>query len=252
MQRLNKISGARTSLFCIFVVPVVILLLLAARSSAESVAGGEGLLITKIINAYGGKGLLSKVRTISAEGRIRKYLPDDEGTYIRRMTRERKLSVDIRYSGTSEKRILNGQNGYRGTNGKVEKVLGPPFDAMVYQYNQLNLPFGLIDGSFSVTESTKGTFNGREVEILKLQDAHGYKIDVNVDPKDYMIRRVTGRFTAGNHETSLSAAMTDFRKVDGVLLPFKIINYAGDTKLSETVITTYKINPAIDDSTFNP
>lgn len=233
-------------------VKVMILLLLVSQSGAENAAGAEGLLVSKIVNAYGGKGLLSKVKGISAEGSIKTYLSDDEGRYFRYMTRERKLVVDIKYSKTSEKRFLNGQFGYRETDGKTERAVGPPFDAMVYQYNQLNLPFGLIDGSLSVAGIKEDSFNGRKVAVVKLRDAYGYEIEVHVDPEYYMIRRVIGRFRSGNHEVSLAAALTDFRKVDGILMPFKIVNYAGDTKLSETLITAYKINPAIAPSAFDP
>jgi len=244
------IGKVRASLFRIILVSFI-LFFLVAHSGAES-ASGKGDLISKVVNAYGGKGLLLKVRAVSAEGRIKEYLSDDEGTYYRYMTRERKLLVDIRYSKTSEKRILDGRNGYRGTDGRMEKVIGPPFDAMVYQYNQLNLPYGLIDGSLKLIDSWKDTFNGNEVEVLKLEDAYGYGIEALVNPKDFLIQRVIGRFTAGNHQASLSAALTDFRRVNGILMPFKIINYAGDTRLSETLITSYKINPDVEESVFNP
>jgi hypothetical protein len=252
LHHLSKNNAPQTFIFLKLIVPIVILFLLVSNAGAENIEGRETDLISKIINAYGGKDQLSKVGSISADGHITKYFPDDKGTYYRHMTRERKLFVEIRYSKLSEKRILNGTNGYRGINDKIEKVTGPPYDAMVYQYNQLDLPFGLIDGSFKTVESRKDNLDGTDVEILRLKDRYGYEIDAYVGMKDYLIRRVVGYFPVGNSTTSLAAEFMDLRKVDGILLPFKIINYSRDSKLSETEITAYKINPKRDDPLFNP
>jgi hypothetical protein len=49
---------------------------------------------------------------------------------------------------------------------------------------------------------------------------------------------------------SLGAEFSDYRKVDGILLPFKITNYADSTKISETEIIKYSINPAVDEATY--
>jgi hypothetical protein len=56
----------------------------------------------------------------------------------------------------------------------------------------------------------------------------------------------------GTETTSLSAEFGDFKSLDGILLPFKIINYAGGQKISFTTIDRYQINPAIHDSLFKP
>ena len=162
-------------------------------------------LISGIINAYGGKEKLAKVLSISAEGRIKKNFPDDEGTYYRCMQRGRKLFVDIKYTKSSEQRILDGGKGYRGNNGRLEEVKGPPYDAMVYQYNQLDLPFGLIDGSLKVIDFHQDTLNGLKVEVLGLKDKEGHEIEAYVNIKDYRILKIIGYFTIGQHKTSLAA-----------------------------------------------
>ena len=161
-----------------------------------------------------GREQLAKVKGISAEGRIRTFFPEDSGSYYWYMKRERKLYVDIRYSHSSEKRVLNGMNGYRGTGGRIEKVLGPPYDGMVYQYNQLDLPFGLIDGSLKILEHRKGDLNGKKVDILNLADRHGYKIEVYVSARNYHILKVIGYFTIGGNKTSLEAEFRDYKKVE--------------------------------------
>lgn len=230
---------------------IVILLFLISLSYAENTENKEKALVSKIIDAYGGKEQLAKVVSISAEGYIKNYFSSDVGTYFRYLKREMKLLVDIKYSRSAEKRILSGDKGYRGTNGKVTEVKGPPYDAMIYQYNQLNLPYGLIDGTFKVAYLHRDSLGGVNAEVLKLEDKYGHEIEVYISTKDFLILKVIGYFKMGKEKISLGAEFKEYRKIEGLLLPFKIINYADDSKVSETEIYKYNINPKIDDSTFS-
>jgi hypothetical protein len=237
------------------ILPLFLFILLPffiSQGNAANTGDKEQLFIAKIVNAYGGKAQIAKVKGISAEGRIKTFFSHDKGSYYRYMQPDRKLYVHIRYAKSAEKRILNGMNGYRGTGGRIEKVLGPPYDAMVYQYNQLDLPFGLIDGSFKILDHRNGDLSGVSMDILKLADRYGYEIEVFVSSRNYHILKVIGYFTVGSNKSSLGAEFMDYKKVKGILLPYKIINYAMDSKISETEITQYTINPKINDTIFNP
>jgi hypothetical protein len=233
-----------------FLDPFLILFFLISLCHAEDIENKEKTLVSSIINAYGGKEQLSNVVSILAEGHIKNFFDKDEGTYFRYMKRERKLFVDIKYSRLEEKRILIGNKGYRGTGRKVSEVKGAPYDAMVYQYNQLDLPYGLIDNTFKVTYLRKDSFGSVDADVLKLLDKAGHNIDVYVGAKDFLILKVVGTFGSGDSTTSLAAEFSDYKKLDGILLPFKITNYADTAKISETEITKYSINPTIDDSAY--
>jgi hypothetical protein len=205
-----------------------------------------------VIAAYGGREQLAKVQSIAAEGRITALMRGDEGTYRRTLRRDGNLFVEIVYSRSSERRILHKDKGYRGTGGKMEEVFGPRFQAMVYQYNELNLPYGLLDDTFTVTGLRRDTVNNEAVHVLRLADHTGNQMEVFVHAKNYRIVKCEGFFVMGTESTSLSAEFANFKTVDGVLLPFKIVNYAGGGKISITAIGSYQINPAIDDSLFKP
>ena len=221
--------------------------------SAAPVTAQEGkMVIDKVIAAYGGRERLSKVKAIAAEGRITAIMRNDEGAYRRTLRRDGNLFVDIVYSRSSERRILHKDKGYRGTGGKMEEVSGPRLLAMVYQYNELNLPYGLLDDTFKVISLRKDAVNGETVQVLRLADRTGNQMDVSVNAGNYRIMKCEGFFVMGTESTSLSAEFDNFKTVDGVLLPFKVINYAGGMKISVTSIDHYQINPAIDDALFMP
>lgn len=231
---------------------MLVALIATLASCTHQPARSNGTITDKIIEAYGGRERLSKVVSIAAEGRITALMRGDEGTYKRIFRRDGKLLVNITYSRSTEKRILNGAKGFRGASGQVEEVSGPRYLAMVYQYNELNLPYGFLDNTFAVIELRRETLHNADVIILRCTDHAGNAMEVFVSADNYRIVKSVGAFAIGAQSTTLSAEFSDFRIVDGVLLPFRIVNYAGGSKISETMITRYFINPAIDDSLFAP
>ncbi len=190
------------------------------------------------------------VQSLSAEGTITRFMAKDEGTYTRFMRRDGNLLVSIAYPNSLEVRLLNGSRGYRGAPGQLKEVFGDLYLAMVYQYNQLDLPFGFLDGSLKPSVSLKPNSPGEE-DIIRCKDRVGNELELTLRRSDFHIIKTTGYFQVGSALTSLSAEFDDFRMVDGVLLPFRIVNYAGGTKISETRITSYRINPFMSDSTFS-
>jgi hypothetical protein len=227
-------------------------LLLFAASFAYCSSISEKTIVAKIVQAYGGKDALARVSALTAEGKITTFMPKDEGTYFLTMKRNRKLLVDIKYTKRTEKRILNGNRGYSGSDKEVTEVTGSPYEAMVYQYNQLDLPSGLLDGTFRISYLRKDNFHGRSVYVMKLTDRSGNEVDITVDNATHYIVKTSGFFVMGGEKAVLSSELSDFRKAGGVVFPFTIVNYADGFKISETWITKYTVNPDIGDAAFSP
>jgi hypothetical protein len=227
-------------------------LIFTLASCVHQFPRSNGTITEKVIEAYGGRERLEKVVSVAAEGRITALVRGDEGIYKRTFRRDGKLFLDITYNRSTERRILNGPKGFRGTGEQVEEVFGPRYLAMVYQYNELNMPYGLLDNSFTVTELRRETLNNADVHVLRCVDRAGNEMEVFVDGENYRIVKSIGTFSIGTQSTSLSAEFSDFRIVDGVLFPFRIVNYAGGNKIAEIIITRYLVNPIVDDSLFTP
>ena len=211
-----------------------------------------GTVMERIIEAYGGRERLARVASVAAEGRITALVRGDEGIYRRVLQRDGKLFVDIIYKRSTERRILNGPRGFRGTKVQFEEVSGTRYLAMVYQYNELNLPYGLLDKSYTLSEMRKDTLKGKEVRVFKCTDHANNVMEVSVSAENYHIVKTTGTFAMGAQSTSLSSEFSDFRSVGGILFPFRIDNYADANKISEIIITRYMVNPPFDASLFTP
>jgi outer membrane lipoprotein-sorting protein len=241
-------SRFRTIEFLFFMIACVTIYLMSGSNSY----GGEKTIVQDVIQAYGGKDALSRITCLSEKGAITAYMRGGKGTYSVVMKRGRKLLVEIAYTNMTEKRILNGDRGYRGSEAQVTEVQGAPYDAMVYQYNQLDLPYGLADGTLTAKYLRKGMVRGRTVDVLEVVDGKGNKMEMSVDKETHRILKTSASFGHGAQSAVLSAEFGDFKKVDGVLLPFEIANYAGEFKISDTRISSYTLNKDIRDSVFAP
>lgn len=215
--------------------------------------GRAGAVVEKVIEAQGGRKSISRIRTLHARGTIRAIVFGDEGTYEFWYKRERKLRVETRYERRAEVRVLNGRRGFRGSSpGSLAPVEDHRYVAMVYQCKHIDLVWGLMEGRYDVTLEERRISGGREYEVLGLLDAEGPPMRVFVDTATYRIAGVTGYLTINGRQSDLASEFSEFRQVDGVLLPFSIVNYAGGRKIAENRIERYLVNEDMGDSLFEP
>jgi len=212
----------------------------------------SGSISDKIIEAYGGRDRLAKVISVAAEGRITTLLRGEAGIYRRALRKDQKLFIEVINGRSTERRILDSTRGFQGTDGKVEEVFGPRYHAMVDQFNELNLPFGLIDNTFSISELRKAKLQGAEVRGLRLLDRAGNEMVVYVSTEEYLIVKCISTFENGLNSMNLSTEFSDFRSVGGILFPFRIVNHIGGQLISDITITAYLLNEPIADAFFKP
>ncbi len=225
-----------------------------ARAEMNAIRPDTKTIVSRIISAYGGEDAIKRAKRVYATGDITAFMRNDKGTYTRYLERDRRLRVETSYaSGSSELRILNGKKGWRRMDRTpLMEVREYQLLAMVYQYKQLDMPYGLLTNQYNVTDEGRNTLDGAEVEVLDVEDGEGPPIRIYVDMKSFRILRIEGYFFIKGNLTNLGADFSDFRKVEGVLLPFKITNFGSGQLIGETTIKKYKINPAMDEALFKP
>ena len=210
-------------------------------------------LIMDMLAAYGGEKNLAKVRTVYSKGSIRTFMREEKGISTRYFKRPRKLRAELFYPRASEIRIVNGFLGWRGSDTIAPRaVTGPPYLAMAYQFKYLDLPFGFLDKGYRITYLGSEQRNGAAMEVLQLVDDEGPTMRVSVDPGTHLIKRVAATFGFGQMTSELSAEFSDYRSIDGIMVPFKVINFSGSTLIAETLVTEVQINREMPDSLFQP
>ncbi|HEY3347997.1 MAG TPA: hypothetical protein VGK71_10310 [Nitrospirota bacterium] len=216
-------------------------------------------MVGRIVKAYGGRDAIVNAHSVLAIGTIVDQFRSDSGRYARFFIRDgRKLRVETQLARSSEIRMLDGKRGWRGPVGQVVEVTGPPFLAMLYQYKQLDLPYGLMTGQYKIKSLGEEKIEGSPAKVLELNDSEGPTIKIWVSENTSLIVEAEGIITMpGGGKTgpvtSLRAGFSDFRKTGGVMMPYKITNYgSGGTFIGETTITKVLFDQPVADNVFHP
>jgi hypothetical protein len=226
-----------------------------ARADASEKGGKDrtSALVASILAAYGGEKTLAEVHSVYSKGSIHTFLRDEKGISTRYFKHPRKLRAELFYPHASETRIINGYQGWRGSDTRtMREVTGPPYLAMVYQFKHLDFPFGFLDKGYTITGLGTEQLRGITVEVLQVSDDEGPTMRVYVDASSHLIARVAAVFNFGPVTSELSAEFSDYRDVAGIKVPFSIINYSGKTRLAETTIIEVRFNTEMPETLFRP
>jgi len=209
-------------------------------------------VVDNVINAYGGPQVVKNFFSLSAEGTIdAPEMYRGEAKYVLYVKRSRKLRIETQSRGFLELRVLNGRRSYYKANGfPLIEVRGPRYLAMVYQYEERMMPYELLTRRFDLTDEGASELNGTPVEVLRLRDKRGLKIKIYIDLKRYLIVKNSAVFTMNGVASELTSEFQDFRLVDKMPMPFKIINSADGRKVGETAIRAYELNPPLGNGLF--
>jgi hypothetical protein len=88
---------------------------------------------------------------------------------------------------------------------------------------------------------------------LLIETNNSPQLRVYVDAKTHLIAGIAASFSMEMMSgEELSTEYSDFRPVEGVLFPHKLVNFAGDTKLSEILLDEIYVNRKISPQLFSP
>ncbi len=223
-----------------------------AAPAPSRAAGDLDTLVRKVIDAYGGEKALRKATTRIDTGTVNSTMSRGAGAVTRTFQRPDKLRVEIRFPGEGgELRILDGGTGWR----QGEQVSGAQLDSMALQAARLALPLSLLERRAGLRDAGSVNRDGKELRVIEYPPAAGMRIAAEIDPASGRILRTTGssRSSAESPVTiEFVTEYADFRKVGGVLVPFREQNFAMGTRTGETILKRVEIGKALPGGTFAP
>ncbi len=86
--------------------------------------------------------------------------------------------------------------------------------------------------------------------ILILTKPSGDRMKFFFDKKDYLIKRTEARTFLQGFPYESNSVFSDFRKIDGMILPFNIQNNNGQLS-TQIIIHTVRVNEKIEDGLFS-
>jgi hypothetical protein len=225
----------------------------ADPAPAAETPAAEARVIAGMVEAYGGREALSKVKSIYARGFCNLYQQDNDGWITRYLLRPRKLRVEAAYQKDPETRILNGAKGWMGVGKAGQKEADRyAYEGLVFQYDYMNLPFSLIDGTRTVVYKGRDATGSVPVDVLHVRGGEGEEMTLYVDTVTHLVTRVSSPIAAPAGKTEVGVEFSDYRSVNGVKMPFRVVSSFGATKVGVTVMSRVEINRAMDAPLFQP
>ena len=209
-------------------------------------------LIEKNIKARGGYKNLESVRSLKVNG---KYMARNiEANVILMSKRPNMIRIE---------NIIQGQKLIRVYDGKTAWWINPfmgitePRVLPVEQSKDL-IEQADIDGSL-VDYKKKGhlvelmgveNLEGSEVYKLKVTLKNGNKRFVYLDAEYFLEIKIGTKVKRQDVEIEISNYISDYKKVDGIVLPHSYETRIGEKIAEQIIVEKYEINAEIDDSVF--
>jgi hypothetical protein len=220
------------------------LLLAAAPAKGDAPA-----LIRRCVEAYGGKVALARSAAVVHHGTVTSLLhPGVTGRIGRAYRRPGKLRVEVDFAGEGEVRLLDGSRGWR----QGEEAAGGQLASMILQAARLDLPSLLSAWQDRVEDRGTMDLEGKALRVLALSVAPGLAVEADLDPATGRILRSRGTSTGGPSPLEFTTTYSDFRTVDGVLVPFHETNWANGKTTGETVLERVELPGTLPDDLFRP
>ena len=202
----------------------------------------------KVLEAHGGIDAIKQISTLAFSGKI--ITRGDSGTVMLTLSRPGQLRATMKYTKRCEDRILSEKSGWRDFGNGFEKAVGHSLEAMLFQYDHLNLPMGFFDKRFEISyhELKVGE---KGVPVLEFLSREEPPMAVVIDPETGLIRQVTGKITMGGHEVQMGVGYGDYRRVEGVMLPHRIVNYVNGMAIADSRYENVRINSPLNPETFD-
>lgn len=214
-------------------------LLLGVVACSRSSAADTPALVARVIEAYGGEKALRAVNGYHASGDQVATQGNVKIKTERWFARPDRLCLDLAYPDHHEIRLTSGADGWSGSS---MEALAPAnamkAQAMRLQTVRLDTPLRLLEHQGEI-EARAADAKGRTV--LRVPIDTGLYIDYHIDPKSGRIMHTTTGMADPPME--FGTDYDDFKKVDGVLVPFGEVTYAGEMLTSKLKIKHFEWNP---------
>jgi hypothetical protein len=216
-------------------------------------------ILNKAIKAHGGEEALAKAAQLNRRGAgtitlfMDKEMPftDDLTTGLPARFR---LAVDILVDKQKMRivLVLNGDTAWQDNGGRVEETskerLAELQEEAYVQWASLLAPLKKAD--FNLTPLSPVKVAGRSAVGIKVEHKPYPALELYFDDETKLLAKVQRKSKQGGIEVRKESYFSEFKEVDGVRLPFHIVETLNDKKFSDLKVDTYKLLDKADDKLF--
>jgi hypothetical protein len=237
-------------------IPLAPLLALALLAEPTVVGSpppdGLAALVAQTVEAYGGRQALERLPAMVQEGEVTSLLRDGAvGRMSRIFQRPGRLRVAIAYGGEgdTERRVVDGARAWRDG---MDVSGTPSGQAQALQAARLDLPYLLATRAGQVVDRGPVTRGGRTFHAVTLPLGSGLELTAEIDPGTGQVVRAVGRVRGPAGESEFVTDYSDFRKVSGVLVPFREVSHAMGRRTGEITLSRVELLREAPTGAFQP
>lgn len=211
----------------------ILLIALFLSSAGNAKELDAGLIINKMIKAYGGTKKLSQLNDYKQTWNIEFMTSDKSGFDNREVKVPHKLRTEIVYPHRTEVRIVKKNSATKIFGGKSTPIKGPMLNAVKLQLMRLYHPLVLKN---KLKDLTLRENKKQYIFVLKNGDL---TVEYIVSKRTHQIQQAIGRLKMGPRQMQFLTRYEDFKKRNGVLVPHKEIKFVGG--MNTAVMTLKKM-----------
>ena len=180
------------------------------------------VIIKRMIVAYGGKQNIQQLNAYEQFWNIETKTTDTNGTDERMVMMPNSLSTKLLYPNKTEIRMLHNNYGTKKFDDQLIQAKGPMLDAMKLQLMRLYHPL-VLQRKLSHIHASEDAKH----YILTLTQG-SISAQYFVSKERYLVDKVIGKLQMGAQTMEFVTLYKDYRPVQGVMVPYKEIKYAGN------------------------
>lgn len=231
------------------------------RADDEADARAMKELIAKAIKATGGKDVLTKYKagTNKLKGNI--YLMGMTipftGETVYQTPNRLRVEVDVEVAGKSYKtiQVFNAGKGWFSLNGKVMKMTKDMLNEGKQQLytGAVTRLVMLNDKGYKLSPLGEAKVGGRDAVGVRVQHTGFRDVSLYFDKKTHLLVKMETRgkdLTAGDTEFTSETYYSDYKKVEGMQVPHKVVVKRDGKDFLDGEVTEAKPAEKLDDSVF--
>jgi predicted Zn-dependent peptidase/outer membrane lipoprotein-sorting protein len=220
-----------------------------------SLAEGRSLL-NEAVEALGGKAAFEELSTLQQEQTV--TLSTAQGqreldTDMQIMLPDR-LRIDVQTPGGRMTQIVDGETAHivtpKGTrqapSSQVQQLTSTLWRELPYLFARMDAE------ELSVQHLGTEELDGQTVDVLRLRppgEAKSFRMFLEPESKRPVMLQFEGTTREGA-PAETRQELQDYREVDGLWLPHTVVVYREGSEVQRSTISSYQINPSIDESRF--
>jgi len=210
-------------------------------------------ILKKMVEAQGGKKVLEKIKDMTLSGTLEMTQMGMTGSMTWYKKEPDKVRMDMELMGMIITQAYDGETAWwvNPQTGSREEV--PERQAENMKKMALGIDHFIYPEKYGISFAYKGKEKIEEKEYLVLEQifSDGHKATLYIDPKTYLTYKT--KSTTVNQmgvEVEQEAFESDFKKVNGMTIPYSIITFQDGEEFMKLTFTEVTFNSGLEDSLF--